>query len=242
MPGDFNLSRPLETQYPWIQSAKIYDGTNRQVIVNHAEGTNLHITLQGTVTLTATVTFKLSVTGDEDGHQLMFFHNQSRINDFSGTIIVDSRSNRFFNVTVNGASGKINGLVKYSTTMESDDIYSFSTYVHDLQVSRMVGRVSLCLSLSQATVFQAANRSMIVPLPAVVEAGPRMICLRADEDREDFSICHIVHYHEIPLEVCLCLSLSLCNCLSSRSISFKIPGTNRSVIVLAATRSSGSQP
>lgn len=33
--------------YPWVQSAKIYDGTNRQVIVTHAEGTNLHLTLQG---------------------------------------------------------------------------------------------------------------------------------------------------------------------------------------------------
>ncbi|KAL6734467.1 hypothetical protein Aduo_005005 [Ancylostoma duodenale] len=166
MPGNFNLSRPLEMVYPWIQSARIYDGSQRQVIVTHAEGTNLHITLQ--------------VNGDNDGHRLVFFHNASRISDFTGTIIVDSRSNRYFNVTVYGASGKINGAVKYSTERDSDEIFSFTTYVHDLN---------------------AANRSMIIPLPAVVESGPRMICMYADEQREEQAVCRIVLYHETPLEV-----------------------------------------
>lgn len=43
-------------------------------------------------------------------------------------------SSRYFNVTVFGASGKINGIVKYSTQDDSDDIFSFSAYVHDLKV------------------------------------------------------------------------------------------------------------
>lgn len=42
---------------------------------------------------------------------------------------------------------------------------------------------------------------MIVQLPAVVEAGSRMICLRADDEREDQSVCNIVQYNEEPLEV-----------------------------------------
>ncbi|KHJ91258.1 hypothetical protein OESDEN_08880, partial [Oesophagostomum dentatum] len=188
MPGNFNLSRPLEMVYPWIQSARIYDGSQRQVIVTHAEGTNLHITLQ--------------VNGDNEGHRLVFFHNSSSIADFTGTIIVDSRSNRhdfskfyllpilnlfhinllfrYFNVTVYGASGKINGAVKYSTQRDSDEIFSFTTYVHDLN---------------------ASNRSMIIPLPAVVESGPRMICMYADEQREEQAVCRIVDYHETPLEI-----------------------------------------
>lgn len=77
----------------------------------------------------------------------MFFHNESKIEGFSGTIVVDSKSNRsvlqvsrngirfrYFNVSVYGASGKINGVVKYSTNADSDEIFAFSAYVHDLQV------------------------------------------------------------------------------------------------------------
>ncbi|CAD6198229.1 unnamed protein product [Caenorhabditis auriculariae] len=166
MPGHFNMSRPLEMMLPWIQSARIYDGNARQAIVTHAEGSNLHVTLH--------------LDDEMDGHSLVFFHNASRIRDFSGTIIVDSRSNRFFNLTVYDASGKIDGSVKYSTENIASNIHTFTTYVSDLQ---------------------ATNRSMIVPLPAVVEAGPRMICLRADEMQERDALCKVVEYHESPLEI-----------------------------------------
>ncbi|CAI5441099.1 unnamed protein product [Caenorhabditis angaria] len=165
MPGHFNLSRPLEVILPWIQSARIYDNTARQAIVTHAEGTSLHITLH---------------LDEEDGQNLVFFHNSSKIRDFSGTIIVDSRSNRFFNVTVYGASGKIDGMVKYSTENTATNIHTFTTYVSDLT---------------------AANRSMIIPLPAIVEHGPRMICMKADEMSDRDAICRVIQYHESPLEI-----------------------------------------
>ncbi|KHJ91465.1 hypothetical protein OESDEN_08671 [Oesophagostomum dentatum] len=187
MPGNFNLSRPLEMVYPWIQSARIYDGSQRQVIVTHAEGTNLHITLQ--------------VNGDNEGHRLVFFHNSSSIADFTGTIIVDSRSNRYFNVTVYGASGKINGAVKYSTQRDSDEIFSFTTYVHDLNVSFSSIVAYIRVRKLGELLVQASNRSMIIPLPAVVESGPRMICMYADEQREEQAVCRIVDYHETPLEI-----------------------------------------
>ncbi|CAB3405205.1 unnamed protein product [Caenorhabditis bovis] len=164
MPGHFNLTKPLDLLLPWIQSARIYDNSARQAIVTHAEGTNLHITLH--------------LDDDMDG--LVFFHNASRIRDFSGTIIVDSRSNRFFNLTVYEASGKIDGSVKFAADERSANIHTFTTYVSDLR---------------------AANRSMIIPLPAIVEPGPRTICLKADEMAERDSICRVIEYHESPLEI-----------------------------------------
>lgn len=42
---------------------------------------------------------------------------------------------------------------------------------------------------------------MIIPMPAVVEAGSRMICMYADEQREEQAVCRIVQYFETPLEV-----------------------------------------
>ncbi|CAO4364345.1 unnamed protein product [Caenorhabditis nigoni] len=166
MPGHFNLSRPLEVSKPWIQSARIYDSSSRQAVVTHAEGTNLQISIH---------------LDDEVASQnLVFFHNASRIREFSGSIIVDSKSNRLFNLTVYEASGKIDGSVKMSTGFGSDTIHTFTAYVSDLH---------------------AANRSMIIPLPAIVGPGARTICLRADSMADIDSICHVVEYFESPLEI-----------------------------------------
>lgn len=37
---------PVERKYPWIKSAQIHDGSSRQAVVIHSEGTNLEIILQ----------------------------------------------------------------------------------------------------------------------------------------------------------------------------------------------------
>ncbi|PAV64326.1 hypothetical protein WR25_25393 [Diploscapter pachys] len=165
-PSKYNLSRPLEASFPWIQSARIYDGSRRQAVVTHSQGTNLQITLQ------------LTQEADEAGVE--FYHNASKIRDFSGTIIVDSRSNRFLNLTVYGASGKIDGVVKFSPNPQSNDLYSFTTFVNELNVT---------------------NRSLIVPLPAIVDDGQRMICLKADEMPLTQGLCRIIQYYEVPLEI-----------------------------------------
>ncbi|UMM16408.1 hypothetical protein L5515_013428 [Caenorhabditis briggsae] len=166
MPGHFNLSRPLEVSKPWIQSARIFDSSSRQAVVTHAEGTNLQISIH--------------LDDEVEPQNLVFFHNASRIREFSGSIIVDSKSNRLFNLTVYEASGKIDGSVKMSTGFGSDTIHTFTAYVSDLH---------------------AANRSMIIPLPAIVGPGARTICLRADSMADIDSICHVVEYFESPLEI-----------------------------------------
>lgn len=166
MPNHFNLTKPLEVIKPWIQSARIFDSSSRQAIVTHAEGTNLQISIH--------------LDDDVDSQNLVFFHNASRIRDFSGSIIVDSKSNRLFNLTVYDASGKIDGSVKMSTGFGSDTIHSFTAYVSNLH---------------------AANRSMIIPLPAIVGPGSRTICLRADSMSDIDSICKVIEYFESPLEI-----------------------------------------
>uniref|UniRef100_A0A8R1DHW2 Protein CBR-EFF-1 n=1 Tax=Caenorhabditis japonica TaxID=281687 RepID=A0A8R1DHW2_CAEJA len=166
VPGHFNLSRPLEVIKPWIQSARIFDSSSRQAVVTHAEGTNLQISIH--------------LDDEFENENLVFFHNASRIRDFSGSIIVDSKSNRLFNLTVYEASGKIDGSVKMSTGFGSDTIHTFTAYVSDLH---------------------AANRSMIIPLPAIVGQGARTICLRADSMADIDSICHVIEYFESPLEI-----------------------------------------
>jgi hypothetical protein len=84
----FALADTVERTHTWIQSARLIDGTRRHALVDHAEGTNLQITL--------------SVAGDD---RISFVHNGSRLRDFTGTIIVDAHSNRYFNVTLLAASG-----------------------------------------------------------------------------------------------------------------------------------------
>lgn len=41
---------------------------------------------------------------------------------------------RFLNLTVYGASGKIDGVVKFSPNPQSNDLYSFTTFVNELNV------------------------------------------------------------------------------------------------------------
>ncbi|CAI5453464.1 unnamed protein product [Caenorhabditis angaria] len=167
MPGNFSISPPVEDYLNWIKTARIYKNSMaREAIVTLDRGNNLHISL--------------NLNENIDGNHFEFFHNSSKIRDFLGTIIVDSRSNRFFNVTVYGASGIIDGMVKYSTENNATNIYTFTTYVSDLT---------------------ASNRSMIIPLPAIVENGPRMICMKADEIADQNAICRVIQYHESPLEI-----------------------------------------
>lgn len=43
------------------------------------------------------------------------------MDDFSGTVIVDFKSNRFFNLTVYNATGIIHGIVKKTVDKSSTD-------------------------------------------------------------------------------------------------------------------------
>lgn len=52
---------------------------------------------------------------------LSFYHDFSKLGDFTGTIIVDFKSNRYFNLTAYNATGILSGVVKKTTDQNSLD-------------------------------------------------------------------------------------------------------------------------
>ncbi|KHN85755.1 hypothetical protein Tcan_12382 [Toxocara canis] len=163
-PERFVLEESVEQVYPWIRSAQVVDGSARQAVVVHSEGTNLEVILQVHDTSMA----------------LSFLHDFSKLGDFTGTIIVDFKSNRYFNLTVYNTTGIIHGLVKRTTERSSAEDFSFTTYIEDMR---------------------SANKTVIVPLPAMVGGGDRLICLRADDERPQDEVCRVVAFREEPLEI-----------------------------------------
>lgn len=50
--------------------------------------------------------------------------------------------------------------------------------------------------------MQGANKTLIIPLPALIDGGDRMICLHADNDNSsEEEICRIIVFKEVALEV-----------------------------------------
>ncbi|VDM31336.1 unnamed protein product [Toxocara canis] len=49
--------------------------------------------------------------------------------------------------------------------------------------------------------MRSANKTVIVPLPAMVGGGDRLICLRADDERPQDEVCRVVAFREEPLEI-----------------------------------------
>lgn len=160
----FALGDTVERTYPWIQSAQIRDGSSRQAVVIHSEGTNLEIMLR----------MKDSDRG------LSFYHDFSKLGDFTGTIIVDFKSNRYFNVTAYNATGILYGRVKKNIDKNSMDDFSFTTYIDDLR---------------------STNKTVIVPMPEMIGGGDRLICIRADDGMPESEICRIIPFREDPLEI-----------------------------------------
>ncbi|VDP14611.1 unnamed protein product [Onchocerca flexuosa] len=163
-PERFALEAAVKRIYPWIRSAKVANGSGRHVVVTHSEGTNVEVALQL----------------HEEKYSLSFVHDFSKMDDFSGTVIVDFKSNRFFNLTVYNATGIIHGTVKKSTDKSSSDEFHFTTYIGDMR---------------------NANKTLIVPLPALIDGGDRMICLHADNGSSEQEICRIIAFKEVALEI-----------------------------------------
>ncbi|KAM3719533.1 Cell fusion protein [Dirofilaria immitis] len=163
-PERFALEAAVERIYPWIRNAKVSDESTRHVVVTHSEGTNVEVALQL----------------HEETYSLSFLHDFSKMDDFSGTVIVDFKSNRFFNLTVYNATGIIHGTVKKTTDKSSADEFHFTTYIGDKR---------------------STNKTLIVPLPALIDSGDRMICLRADNGSYEQDICRIIAFKEVALEI-----------------------------------------
>lgn len=162
-PERFALEAPVEQIYQWIESAKVIDGSGRQAVVKHSESSNVEVILQ---------------LRDET-YSLSFVHDFSKVEDFSGTVIVDFKSNRFFNLTVYNATGIMHGTVKKSADKNSIDEFYFTTYIGEMI---------------------STNKTLIIPLPVLIDNGDRMICLRADDDSDE-DICRVIAFKEVPLEI-----------------------------------------
>lgn len=68
--------------------------------------------------------------------------------------------------------------------------FSFTTYIGDMR---------------------STNKTLIVPLPALIDGGDRMICLHADDDSSnEQEICRIIVFKEVALEVILIDSRCYC--------------------------------
>lgn len=163
------LESTVERIFTWVKSAKIVDGSARQAIVVHSQGTHLDVALQ---------------LHDSNRH-LSFLHDSSKLGDFSGTVIVDFKSNRYFNLTTYDSGGIIHGIVHRTTDIKSPEDFSFTTYIDD---------------------FRSPNKTVIVPLPAMVDKGDRMICLRVDFDfgqqrSPENEVCRVIPFREDPLEI-----------------------------------------
>ena len=104
----FQLAEPLNRIHRWIRSARVYDTSERQVVITAGEGTNLDITLTTTSVVTA------ESHSDERGNiskptSISFVHNSSELVDFTATILVDRYSNSLLNLSIYGGKGVLNG-------------------------------------------------------------------------------------------------------------------------------------
>lgn len=104
----FQLAEPLNRIHRWIRSARVYDASERQVVITAGEGTNLDITLT-----TTSVNDAESPSEDRENISkptlISFVHNSSQLVDFTATILVDRYSNSLLNLSIYGGKGVLNG-------------------------------------------------------------------------------------------------------------------------------------
>lgn len=132
----------------WIHSARLFDTSLRQAVVKAGEGNNIEITL----TLPSSSSSLLSSTSSSSISSLeeslltkrrrqqsrrvhlsqlsiTFVHNSSKLNDFSGIILVDKFSNSLLNLSIYGGKGVLNGYVRQLTDWNGEDIDTFSVTI-----------------------------------------------------------------------------------------------------------------
>ncbi|PAV72746.1 hypothetical protein WR25_18726 [Diploscapter pachys] len=132
-PFTYRIPPPLISEQPWIKSARInanLDDDRRNVVVSYPKGRTLR--------------FSLRTTNKSNGKELVFCHHSSRISNFSGTIVLDTNSNWYLNLTLYNASGYINGSVKESFEQSSGDLYSFTEYAGSQDLDTVRGNKQCC--------------------------------------------------------------------------------------------------
>lgn len=148
------MAEPLSHNQKWIRSARLFDSSLRQAVVKAGEGNNLEITLTlPTISQTSTPISSLEESiilkrrrqqqkqQQQQQHNrrihlnrlsITFVHNSSKLNDFSGLILVDKYSNSLLNLSVYGGQGVLNGYVRQLTDWNGEDIDTFSVTIPQL--------------------------------------------------------------------------------------------------------------
>uniref|UniRef100_A0A7E4W4V1 Glyco_hydro_65N domain-containing protein n=1 Tax=Panagrellus redivivus TaxID=6233 RepID=A0A7E4W4V1_PANRE len=108
----FDLADSLRSTFLWIKKARVHDSDERHVVVTANEGATIEVTLTAAVS-----------------DHLTFVHNASKLEDFAGKIVIDSRSNSVMRLSVINATGILNGYIRHIEDHKSVHIDSFSVHV-----------------------------------------------------------------------------------------------------------------
>ncbi|KAH7696051.1 CRE-EFF-1 protein [Aphelenchoides avenae] len=153
------MADTLNQTMRWIRSARVVDEAERHAIVTENDGTNMELSL--------TPPFK---------RDLAFVHNDSRIDDFHVTIIVDRFSNTVLNITAYNASGVLNGYVKPIGDVLGETIDTFS----------------VTASQFGDGVHERGTQQLIARIKPYAVNTVHMVCIRPDEGPRDAEICRPV--------------------------------------------------
>ncbi|KHJ40608.1 hypothetical protein D918_09292 [Trichuris suis] len=154
------LGHPVTKAEKWISNIRLVDRsvTSRQIMVEQNESPGIQLTIN----FNETTGFTLYYHGSEMG-------------DFSGVVQMDSKSNRYLNITMLKAKGTLIGEV-FDSNVEDKMEFAFSSYVGS-ESSR--------------------NVSILIGVPASVNSS-KWICLHPYE-KADLRKCRWISYSAEPL-------------------------------------------
>uniref|UniRef100_A0A5S6R2X1 Uncharacterized protein n=1 Tax=Trichuris muris TaxID=70415 RepID=A0A5S6R2X1_TRIMR len=154
------LGHPVTNAEKWISNIRLVDrsSTSRQVVVEQNESPAVHLT----VNFNGTTGFT-------------HYYHGSDMSEFTGTVQMDSKSNRYLNITVHKAKGTLIGEV-FDSNVEDKMEFAFSSYVGS---------------------EGGTNVSILVGVPASVNSS-KWICLHPYE-KPDLRKCRWISYTAEPL-------------------------------------------
>ncbi|KAI1727931.1 type I membrane glycoproteins cell-cell fusogen domain-containing protein [Ditylenchus destructor] len=220
----FQLAEPLNRIHRWIRSARVYDASERQVVITAGEGTNLDITLT-----TTSVNDAESPSEDRENISkptlISFVHNSSQLVDFTATILVDRYSNSLLNLSIYGGKGVLNGYVRQLDDWNGEDIDSFSVIVSSIShktnnistpytpnpltdQNNLQGHIDIDVEKKENSLWGTEAISPSYTLANVVTRikpyplnSIQVVCLRPDDTDQNKELCRPVQSIQFDLEM-----------------------------------------
>uniref|UniRef100_A0A915ETK0 Uncharacterized protein n=1 Tax=Ditylenchus dipsaci TaxID=166011 RepID=A0A915ETK0_9BILA len=177
----FPLAQPLNRVHRWIHSARVFDASERQVVITAGEGINLDLTL----TTTPPSQDQSQSQNSISPATISFIHNSSQLTDFTATILVDHFSNSLLNLTVYGAKGVLNGYIRQLEEWNGEDIDSFSVAIPTVNYKTTVNSTSSVLT-----------RIKPYPINSI-----QVVCLRPDDADQTKELCRPVQSIQFELDI-----------------------------------------